>query len=149
MAQIKALKGTKLLVKIEDPAAPGAFVHPLLMNLSRNLSFDANMVEDELQDGDDPDAPADVYSFKSSVKFTADGQGKLDTASLDFWLTFFESKDSYNVHLVFDATGANGGQTVTAKVHCSKFTPTGEPHKNAEAQVSLVSDGPWTRAANA
>ncbi len=149
MAQIKALKGTKLLIQLEDPDAPGVYAHPLLMNLSRNVSFDANMVEDELQDGDDPDAPATVYTFKSSVKFTADGQGKVDTASLDFWLTFLESKDSYNARLVFNASGANGGQTVTGKVHCSKFAPTGEPHKNAEAQVSLVSDGPWTRADNA
>ena len=149
MAAIKALKGTQVLVQIEDPGNPGVFAHPLLINLSRSISFDANMVEDELQNGDNPDAPAAIYTFKSSNKFTVDGQGKLDTASLDFWLTFEESPDSYNARVIFNTSGANGGQTVAAKLHCSKFAPTGEPHKNAEGQVSLVSDGPWTRTANA
>jgi hypothetical protein len=151
MTGITALKGTDVLIKIEDPANPGVFTHSCMINLARTVKFTASMVSDVLQNCDAPDEPGTVYAFKDSIKFDITGAGKLDTMSLDFWMDFFESKDARNAKVVFNATGANGGQTTTCQLHCTDFEPasSAEPHKYAEAAVTLTSHGAWSRAANA
>lgn len=145
-----AVKGTKILVKLQDPNNIGAgFQHPCMINLTRSISFEASMNEDEVFDCDNPDNPATVFAFKKSNKFTVEGTGKLDAASLAFWLAFQASPNSYAAEIVWNVPGASGGQTVTCNLACSKFESSGEPAMYATGSVSLQSDGAWTIAPNA
>lgn len=144
-----ALVGSKILVKVSDGATPPNFVHSCMINLTRSISFEAQMQDDPLQDCDNPEKPASVQRFKVSNSFSIEGAGKMDVASLDFWLDFQESPDPKDAEVVINALGSLGGQVITCQLHCSKVALTGEPHKNAEATVSLMSHGTWSREANA
>src|SRR5262245_7041672 len=102
------MSGTKIRLKIENPATPGVYSERCMVNTDRAVRFEAQVATDVVNDCDNPDNPGAVYVFKEGIAFNFSGQGKFDSASLDFFMDWFETDTAYNAKLYFDNTGAQG-----------------------------------------
>jgi predicted secreted protein len=149
MAVVKTMNGTQLLVQIGDGATPTeAFVADCLINTQRGISFSAETNEFIIPDCDNPDDPAWKEVTKDGLSATISGAGMLHTASVETMFQWFTSKNTKNVRVRINVSGANGGGYWAGAFHCTEFEVTGERNAKADCSITLVSNGPitWTDA---
>lgn len=146
MALVDVVAGEKLLILVGDGVTPTeGFAHPCLINAERGISFSASMVSETVPDCAAPDEPGWQQTEKDGLSATITGAGMLDVASVAAFDEWFSSKDTKNVKVKIDKAG---GSTWTGAFHLSEWQITGTRKNKATCSITLVSDGPVTRAAN-
>lgn len=147
MAQVDVVNGEKILILIGDGATPTElFAHPCLINTDRGIAFSATTTSEMVPDCTDPGAPGWVDTEKDALSASISGSGMLDVASIEEFDDWFRSPDSRNVKVKVDKAG---GSTWTGKFHLTEFSITGSRKAKSTCSITLVSDGPVPRAANA
>jgi hypothetical protein len=146
MADVQVFNGAQLLVQLESAPGSGTFEHDCLINTSRGIKFNADVVTTAVPDCDDLDAPAWNQTEKSALGCSIDGAGKTHLASVATWDAYFRSKDTRRVRVKINKVG---GVTWEGAFHCTAFEVTGSNLKEkVESTVALVADGEVTLAAN-
>ena len=146
MAEPTTITGEQILVKIEMVASSGTYAHPCLINTDRGIQWSSNVISELVPDCADPGAPAwnrtDIDGLSASIS----GAGMYDLASEADFYDWYTSGVSKNVKV---QTGTAGGSTFTGAFKLSEFGVTGSRKTRATASITLVSDGPIVRTANA
>jgi len=145
MAQVDVISGEKLLIQIGNGATPEVFAHPCLINTDRGITFSSTTTTDIIPDCSDPAAPAWQQTEKDGLSAQISGSGMLDVASIDDFYDWFISEDPKNVKVRVDKTG---GSTWTGSFHLTEFAIQGTRKQKATVSITLVSNGPVSRANN-
>lgn len=66
-----------LLIQVEDPATPGVFAHPILINTQRSYERSAATTAQEIPDTTDPTKPAKTVRTTTSTDSAIGGDGLL------------------------------------------------------------------------
>ena len=138
MAELVAVRGTKLLIMLSDGGSPPDLSHPCSINASRDITFEKNMNEDVGIDCDDPDKPGWVIREVVSKSCTVEGSGKLQASDLPLFEDWFEAEESREALIVVDVAG---GREYGGKWICSNFRIGGDRGEKAEVSITLVNDG--------
>lgn len=146
MAAVDVINGEKLLILIGNGADPEVFTHPCLINTERGIAFSSAVTQELIPDCASPDNPAWQSAEKDGLSATINGAGMLDVASVEEFWDWFVSPDSKNVKVKIDKAG---GSTFSGAFHLTEFAITGTRKSKSTATLTLVSDGPVTRANNA
>lgn len=139
MTAIAKLRGTQLYIKVGDGASPETFAHPCLINTKRGIKFASSTNKVIVPDCDNPDDPAWSEAIKDALSATIDGAGVLDNkpATITFYDNWFRSPTSKNVQVWLGAVGYFQGA-----FHLTGWEANGDRNANAEAALTLESDGP-------
>lgn len=149
MAQAKTVKGSKFLIKIEDPATPGTFVHTCSINAERGFVLTAETNDVSVPDCDNPDLVSWVEREKRSLAGSISGAGVLNSPDIEFFFDYLKSEDPYNVKVVLDVPAIDGGRIFSGEFHCVKFEQTGTRGEKVTVSIDLQSNGEITIADNA
>lgn len=149
MAQAQTVRGTKLLVKIEDPEAPGTFTHNCSINGQRSIQFSSQTNDTNVPDCDDPDLMAWIEREKTSLGATIQGAGVLNTPDVPLFWRYLADSDPWNVKFVIDVAGAVGGGHFDGEFLCTDFQAGGDRGTKSDCSVTLQSNGLVTFTANA
>lgn len=144
MADVKGIKGEKILVQIETAPGSGTFAHDCLINLDRSIEFTADGKDTSLPDCDAPSNPAYRRKIIETVSMAVSGSGKLHTLSVEAWNAWLVSGTSKNARVKIDALAADGGGYWTVPLVLTKFSIEGTFKDYAASSVSLENDGAWT-----
>lgn len=139
MTAITKLRGTQLYIKVGDGATPEVFAHPCLINTQRGISFTSSTNKVIVPDCDNPDDPAWSEAIKDGLAATINGSGVLDNkaATITFYDAWFRATASRNVQVWLGTMGYWSGA-----FHLTGWEVTGDRNNNAEAKLTLESDGP-------
>lgn len=146
MAQVDVINGEQLLIQIGNGATPEVFAHDCLINTDRGITFSSTTTTDIVPDCADPSAPAWQQVEKDGLSAQITGSGMLHVSSIQAFYTWFTSEDPKNVKVVVNKTG---GSTWTGSFHLTEFAIQGTRKQKATVSLTLVSNGPVTRTANA
>lgn len=150
MSTIKAFKGSQLLIKIEDPAVPGVFLHYCTVNAERGIEMTAAFFEDIEEDCDDLTVVGWIDREKESLSMSIDGGGKVNTPDVLFFFNWYKSTDSYNCQVVLDIPAVDGGLIFEGAFHLATFGIRADSRRaKSQGSVSLLSDGEVTASPNA
>jgi hypothetical protein len=144
MALAKVANGSKLLIRIDDVGNPGTFAHRCSINTSRGITFGSSPAESLIPDCDAPDEPG--WMNREIDGLTADiaGAGMLDSASLNFFWTWYLSGDSRNLQVALDVPLADGGGYWEGAAVLSTFEVSAGARREKIAFTStMLSDGPF------
>lgn len=138
MAAVTTLRGTKLYIRIGDGASPETFAHPCLINTKRGIKFTSNTNKVIIPDCENLDDPAWSEVIKDGLMAAIDGAGTLDNKpeTIAFYDEFFRSPDSKNVQVWLGTMGHWSG-----RFKLTNWEITGDRNDNAQASISLESDG--------
>lgn len=136
MTAIVKLRGTQLYIKVDNGA--GVFAHPCLINTKRGIKFASSTNKSVVPDCDNPEDPAWTETIKDGLSASIDGAGVLDNKieTIQFYDAWFRGKDSKNVQVWLGTVGFFQGA-----FHLTGWEITGDRNDNAEATLSLESDG--------
>lgn len=150
MTAVKTLAGESLLIQIGDGATPTeTFTHDCLINLDRAFELSADTNDILVPDCDDPTLGAWKKRTVDGLSGDISGSGKLHTASISTWFTWFNAASAKNLRVKTNAiTGANGGGYWAGSFRLTKFGISGSRKDLCTVEVSIVSDGPLTWTAN-
>lgn len=139
MTAITTLRGTQLYIKVGDGATPEVFTHPCLINTQRGISFASSTNKVIVPDCDNPEDPAWSEAIKDALSATISGAGVLDNkiGTITFYDAWFRDTDSRNVQVWLGTLGHWPGA-----FHLTGWEVTGDRNNNAEATLTLESDGP-------
>ena len=146
MAGPSVLSGEKILILIGDGASPEVFAHPCLINAERGITFGSSTNPEVVPDCDDPSAPGWVQTEVDGLNATINGSGMHDVGSTEEFFAWYESGESRNVKVKEDKVG---GSTFTGAFKLTEYNFAGNRKAKATGGITLVSDGPVTRADNA
>lgn len=141
MAQAETVRGTKLLVKIEDPLAPGTYTHNCSINGQRSVQFSSQTNDTNVPDCDDPDLMAWVEREKVSLSATIQGAGTLHTPDVTLFYRYMADSDPWNVRFVIDVPGASGGVYFHGAFLCTDWQAGGDRGAKSDGSVTLQSSG--------
>lgn len=115
------LDSSQLLVQIEDPATPGTFAHPCLINTNRSYAKTAAATATVVPRCDDPTQPGKTVRVTTSTDSSISGDGILDAA------TAKKFNDLVGVKMNIKANVGNvaGALVVTGAYILTSFTLTG------------------------
>lgn len=150
MAAVKAMRGTKLLLKIGNGAGPEVFTAMCSINAARGIQFSASTNEQNVPDCADPDLMAWASREKVALSASINGAGMVNTPDLTDLFDWFSSADTKNCQLhLADVVLADGGGYWAGALHLTDFQVTGDRGAKAEVSITLQSDGAitWTDAA--
>ena len=142
MAKPNTLTFGKFKIYVEDPANPGSFIAPCGFT-DKSLTLTAATAEEEIPDCDNPDAPAWVGRNIKSLSATVAGQGVFAGEAHATWRNYWLGGASFNVRVVFDATGVNGGGYWQGAACLTSLANAVQLGQKVSANVSLDSDGEW------
>jgi predicted secreted protein len=146
MALPSVLNGEKILILVGDGASPEVFSHPCLINAERGITFGSSTNQEVVPDCDDPSAPAWVSTEVDGLNATITGGGVHDVASTEEYFDWYTSGEAKTVKVKQDRAG---GSTFTGSFKLTEYAFTGNRKNKATGSITLVSDGPVTRADNA
>jgi len=149
MADVGIIEGEKLLIQIGDGADPEVFTHPCLINTTRGVTYTTNLTDTEVADCADQSLPAKIVRKAKSIDFTPSGAGKVDKASVWFYIQWWASGGAKNAKIVQNETGVNGGFTGTGQLLLKQFELKGERGDYQEVSVEFAPASPFVWAANA
>lgn len=138
MAELIAIRGTKLLILLGDGGSPEDFAHPCSINAARDVTFEKNLNEDTGLDCDDPDAIGWVIREAVSKSCTVEGNGKLSIGDLELFEDFFNADESRSARVIVDVPG---GRQYGGKWHMSNLRVGGDRGEKVEVSITLVNDG--------
>ena len=142
MAQIPAVRGTKLLIQIGDGAAPEVFAHPCIINTERSFNLQAETQDNPTYDCEDPEAISWMQREKVSLSGDISGAGRLYASSIAEYDSWLRSPDPKNVKITINETAANGGGSWTGSYHLTQFQVTGgDKSTSIEVSITLQSTG--------
>ena len=145
MAEPTTITGEQILVQIET-ATPGTYAHPCLINTDRGIQWSSSVVSEVVPDCAAPSAPAWTRTEIDGLSGTISGAGMYDLASEEEFFDWWKSGANKSVKV---KTGGVGGGTFTGNFKLTEFGVTGSRKSRATASMTLISDGPVTRADNA
>lgn len=148
MAQAKAVRGTKILVKIGDGGSPETFTHNCSVNGARSFQLSSQTNDVNVPDCDDPDLIAWIEREKVSLGATIQGAGICNTPDVEFFFNYAKDSDPRNVRVVVDVAGADGGGYFAGAFLCTDFQVNGDRGSKADVSITLQSSGAltWTDA---
>lgn len=142
MAQVLAVKGTKLLIQIGDGGSPEQFGHPCVINTDRSFALNAEVADFQTYDCSDPEGLSWAQREKTTLSADISGGGRLHAADLKEWDTWFRSPYPKNVRITIDAAKAVGGGHWQGQYHLTGFEITGGDKSSViEVSVTLQSTG--------
>lgn len=144
MALAKVANGSKLLIRIDDVGNPGTFAHRCSINTRRGITFGSSPTDALIPDCDAPDEPG--WMNREIDGLTADivGDGMLDSASLNFFWTWYASGDARNLQVALDVPLADGGGYWEGAAVLSTFgASAGGRREKIEFTATMLSDGPF------
>jgi predicted secreted protein len=146
MAGPSVINGDQILILIGDGASPEVFAHPCLINTDRGFTLASSATQEVVPDCDDPAAPAWVFTEIDGLNAAITGSGVHDVSSTEEYFDWYTSGASKNVKVKQNRVG---GSTFTGAFKLTEYSFTGTRKSKATGSISLVSDGPVTRADNA
>lgn len=149
MAQPKTANGEQLYIQIGNGGSPETFTHPCLINLTRSISFDAEVTQTAILDCSAADSPGWKSADIDGLAVTIEGEGVFDLDFQDDLFDWWKSGLAKNCKVVDAATGANGGQTFSGAFKLTKWAKSGGRKSRLTGSLTLMSDGAVTRSANA
>lgn len=148
MAEIKHVRGVKILIKVALPSAPTVFNTLCTINAERGITFTAGTSDQEVIDCADPEAIAWVLREKTNLSAAITGSGTVNTPDLETMFDWLIDPDSWNVKAIVDVPGSDGGLIFTGKFHNTEFSITGNKGEKAQGSISLSSDGTIVKTEN-
>lgn len=141
MAPPTTIRGTRVLIKIEDEASPAVFSHPCLINAERGVEWRSSTNDIIVPDCADPDAPAYRELVKDSISMGVTGAGVLDNkqATITFYDAWMQSDNSKRVRVCLSDLGY-----WECDMKLTSFRVTGDRGGKATVDVALESDGEIT-----
>lgn len=148
MAQAKAIRGVKILVKIGDGGSPETFTHNCSINDARSFQITAQTNDVNVPDCDDPDLIAWIEREKVSVGGTINGAGVTNTPDVQFFFNYVKDPDPRNVRVVFDVPGPDGGGYFEGAWLGADFQVSGQRGQKSDCTITMQSTGEitWTSA---
>lgn len=148
MAKPTTLSFSKLIVMIQDPDTPAAYIAPCGLT-TRGINFTKETNDVNVPDCDDPDAPSWLERGVVSISGTITGEGVLAVEAFELWRDTFLSTDSKPMRMLVDTDSAVTGGHFSGNFHMTTFNLTGEPGEKIGVEVEFISDGEiiWTLAA--
>jgi len=145
MAEPTTLTGDQILIQIGNGADPQVFAHPCLINTDRGIQWSSNVISELVPDCAAPGAPAWNRTEVDGLNATITGAGMYDLGSEEEFFDWWKSGLNKTIKV---KTGGVGGGTFTGTFKLTEFGVSGARKTRATASVTLVSDGPITRADN-
>lgn len=143
MAAPTTFKFGKLIVLLEDQAAPGTFAAPCGFT-EKSFSVSKSLSDVTVPDCADPDAPAWTGREVQSLSWSVTGSGILAQEAFEEWRTFAESSTARKVRVLIaqDTTGATVGDGgyYEGSAHLESFEITASLGEKVQISVSLQSD---------
>lgn len=139
MAGPATIAGTSLLIKIETADGSGIFSHPCLINAERGIAFSSDANSEVVPDCDNPEDPGWKLVTKDGMQATITGAGKLDTASITSFDTWFRGDTVKTIRVQVGSDTPVGYWQGDFKL--TEWSITGERGTRASASMTLVSDG--------
>ena len=148
MAQMK--KTQKLIILLLVSEGPNVYEAPCSFNTTREVTFEAGVVETPSVDCDDPDAPAWIGRAVDTLSSTISGAGTLHTGDLEVWQGWFASGLAKSVRVKLDVPAADGGGDWQGDYILQSMGLAKEGRGYATFSAELISDGPiaWTDASS-
>jgi hypothetical protein len=143
MAKPTTARAGKFIVALGDGADPEVFTAPCGFT-SRSLTLNKNLVEANIPDCDDPDAPDWVARDVQSLSASVNGDGLLAAESVEVWLDAYNTNDPVNVRITIDF-GVGGMATFLGAMHIESFQTGAENGARVTAAITMQSDGEMTR----
>lgn len=148
MAEIKHVRGVKLLIKVARPAAPTVFDIFCSINAERGITFTAGVNEQEVIDCEDPEKVAWVLREKTNLSAAINGSGTLNAPDVDDMYAWLIDSESWGVKVIIDIPGADGGVVFTGKFHLTELPLNGNKGEKIQSAITLSSDGEIVKTAN-
>lgn len=143
MAQVKAINGSKLIIRIDDGTGSN-FVARCSINAARGIEFTAAVNETEIPDCDALDEPGWMEREIGAKSGNITGEGMLHTTDLDFFWTWFDSGDARGVQVAVDTLAADGGGYWYGDAVLPSFNPAAAGRREkATFSCNIQSDGKW------
>jgi hypothetical protein len=142
------LKTQKLIVLLLISEGPNVFEAPCSFNTTREVTFEAGVVETPSVDCDDPDAPAWIARAIDTFSSTISGAGTLHTGDLETWQGWFSSGLPKLVRVKLDVPANEGGGDWQGEYVLSSMGLAKEGRGYATFSAEMQSNGPvvWTDA---
>lgn len=140
MAQPKTIKGSKVLIQIEEP--PASWVAPCALS-TKGIDFTADTNDQNVPDCDDPDAPQFVNRVVSTLSAAINGSGTLALESLDLWRQWFDSGLEKNIRFKIDAPAADNGGYWQMSAVLTAFSIGANIGELATVEVGIQNNGAW------
>lgn len=144
MTKPTTVAGRLLTIELGDGADPEVFTAPCGLK-TKGFNGTANATETTIYDCDDPTAPADIERDINTLSREITGSGVLAKASVATWDDWFASGASKNVKVSIPGTG---WFTWTGAAVLTAFNVNGPEEGKVEVEVTIQSDGEWTRETN-
>lgn len=144
MADIKHMRGLKLLLKVGNGASPEVFTAKCSINAERGISFKAGTNDNEVIDCADPEALAWLLREKTNLSCDITGAGTLNTPDVQEFFDWTTSPDAKNCQFIVDVPAADGGVIFLGAFHLTQFDITGAKGAKTQVSIALNSDGEVT-----
>lgn len=108
MAPPKVMNGAKLLIQVDDGTWAN-FVHYCAINTERGIVFGSSPITELLPDCTNPEDPAWETASAEGLNAVVNGAGILDTASIDFFWTWYKSGSERAVRVGLPGVAAADG----------------------------------------
>ena len=133
---VDVANGEDLLVQIGDGASPGpeTFAHDCMLNGDRAISMTASTITNTVPRCDDPKAPSKTMRVVDALDTTITSGGKMNAATVAFWLAWWKSGLPKNIRMKHAKTGS---WQVAAPYLLTSFGVNGVPKTNADVSVTL------------
>lgn len=144
MTKPTTVAGRLLLIQLGDGATPEVFAAPCGLK-TKAMNGSANATETTVYDCDDPMAPAWIERDINTLSHEITGSGVLAQGSVATWDDWFTSGEAKNVKVAITGTG---WFTWTGAARLTAFNVSAPEEGKAEVEVTIQSDGEWTRSTN-
>lgn len=141
MAQPVTARAGKFRVLL-DLAGSGSYAAPCGFT-SRSMTLNKSLSEVSIPDCDLPDDPVVLGRDVESISASISGEGVLAAASVDTWLTAYESSTSVAVKVEIEFS--TGTVTWTGNFHIESLEMGAEQGGRVTLNVSMQSDGALVR----
>lgn len=145
MAQIKATRWSKLVLKVGNGASPEVFTPLCSINAARGITFNANTTEDSVPDCDDLEKVQWLIREKVSLSVDVSGSGKVHKADVKKFVDWHGSADPVNCIVVLDDDVAANVIQFQGAYHLNTFSMSGDPGSpSVTGDIALQSTGAVT-----
>jgi len=145
MAQPTTAAGTKLLILVGNGATPEVFGEPCGLT-TKAMATTAASNDILVPDCDNPDDPAWLQREITSLSREITGQGVLAQSAVETYDDWITSGEAKNTKVKINGTG---WYTWAGAARLTRFNITGQRGDKVMVDLTIVSDGAWTRADNA
>lgn len=109
MAKLKGMNGAKLVIKFGDGLTPEIFTAKCIINTSRGIAFNSNVIETQVPDCDNLEAPTFIEIDIDGLSATITGNGTCNTPDIAFFRQWWLSGAAKNIQVAMAVDLADGG----------------------------------------